>query len=241
MAVLTLDRVSLRHRRGRRALRVLDEVTLALDAGELAGVWGRRGAGKTTLAHVAAGLLTPDEGAVLLDGRPPGAEKRRGVLHPEIGLATRRGPEIHEMAIEDWIASALLTSRSYRDALQTARLALSRCGVGDLADEPWEVLSDGERMLASIAQAIVRGPRVLIADDPVAGIAGPERDEVMELLQSVAATGVAVLMTAAELAELRGLDRIWSLRDGRLEGPMVRPGGTVVSLRPAADGRLGDR
>ena len=56
----------------------------------------------------------------------------------------------------------------------------------------------------------------------------------MQLLSSIAGTGVAVLVTAAELVELRGLDRIWSLRDGRLDGPSVRPGGTVIPLR--ADG-----
>ena len=56
----------------------------------------------------------------------------------------------------------------------------------------------------------------------------------MQLLTSIAASGVAVLVTAAELVELRGLDRIWSLREGALEGPSVRAGGTVVPLR--ADG-----
>jgi ABC-type multidrug transport system ATPase subunit len=238
-AVLALDGVSLCHRRGRRSVWVLDDVSLEMVAGELAGVWGRRGSGKTTLANVAAGVLTPDAGSVLLDGQP--LNDRRGILHAQIGLATRRGPEIDGMPVEDWIASALLISHAYRDALRLARLALERAGVGDLAGEPWEVLSDGEQMLASIAQAIVRGPRVLIVDDPIAGVAGAERDEVMGLLQSIAATGVAVLMTAAELMELRGLDRIWSLRDGRLDGPTVRAGGTVVSLRPAAEARDGDR
>ena len=240
--VLTLYRVSLRHRRGRRVVHVLDDVTLELLPGELAGVWGRRGCGKSTLALVAAGVLVPDEGTVLLDGRPLREDDRRGVLHAQIGLATRRGPEIDDMPVEDWIASALLTSHSYREALRLAHVALDRAGVSDLGDEPWEALSDGERMLVAIAQAIVRGPRVLVVDDPVAGVAGTERDDVMGLLQSIAATGVAVLMTAAELAELRGLDRIWKLRDGRLEGPSVRAGGTVVSLRPtAADVRYGDR
>lgn len=229
--VLRLDAVNVAFRRGRRVLPVLAGVSLELHAGELAGVWGRRGSGKTTLAHVMAGLLEPDVGAVLLDGEVLAGDRRRRALHAQIGLATRRGPEVDSLAVEDWIASALLTSHPYRHALDLARRALERCGAGDLGEEPWDALSDGERMLASIAQAIVRGPRVLVVDDPVAGAGGVERDEVMALLQSIAATGVAVFMTAAELIDLRGVDRIWSLRDGRLDGPTARPGGTVLPLR----------
>ena len=232
--LLKLDGVSFSHRRGRRSLLVLDGVSLELVAGELAGVWGRRGSGKSTLAHVAAGVLRPDSGSVLLDGRPLADDDRRGVLHAQIGLATRRGPELEEMPIEDWVASALLTSCRYREAMRLAHVALEKVGAGQLSGVLWAELSDGERMLVSIAQAIVRGPRVLIVDDPLAGMGAEERDELMTLLRSIAAAGVAVLMTAAELVELRGADRIWSLRDGHLEGPTVRPGGTVVELRSSA-------
>jgi ABC-type lipoprotein export system ATPase subunit len=239
--VLALEDVVLDYERGRQSVRALDAVSLELPAGEFAGIWGRRGSGKTTLIHVAAGMLPPTRGAVLLDGVSLAEDDRRGALHAQIGLATRRGPELSELAIEDWIASALLTSVDrYSHALRLARLALERASAGHLASASWDELSDGERMLTAIAQAIVRGPRVVLVDDPIAGLAGVQRDEVMELLRSIAATGVAVLMTAAELVDLRGMDRIWSLRDGRLEGPTVRPGGTVIDLRRTGEARRGD-
>lgn len=234
--LLRLDEVGLTYRRGSRNVRALDSVSLSLYPGELAGVWGPRGSGKSSLVNVAAGVIRPTDGAVLLDGVPLSGD-RRGVLHAQIGLATRRRPALAHLPIRDWIASALLTSHRYPDALHRARLALDRAGVGDLGGFSWEELSDGERMLAAIAHAIVRGPRVLIVDDPVAGVGGSQRDEVMALLRSIATLGVAVLMTAAELIELRGVDRIWRLREGRLEGSTVRPGGTVVKLRHQA---LGD-
>lgn len=239
--VLRLDGVVLDHERGRRTVRALDAVSLDLPAGEFAGIWGRRGSGKTSLIHVAAGVLAPTHGVVLLDGASLADDHRRGILHAQIGLATRRGPELSELAIEDWIASALLTSVDrYSQALRIARLALERAGAGSLASASWQELSNGEQMLAAIAQAIARGPRVLLVDDPIAGLDGGQRDEIMLLLRSIAAMGVAVLMTAAELVDLRGLDRIWSLRDGRLEGPTVRPGGTVVDLRRTGEARYGD-
>jgi ABC-type multidrug transport system ATPase subunit len=221
--------------RGVRATNVLNGVTLELHAGELGGIWGRRGSGKTTLARIAAGVLVPDEGHVVFDGKVLSNPEHDGVLMPQLGLASRQGPEFEDMDPQTWIISTLVHLSSWRDAKRRASAALDRVGVGDVAGVPWQHLSDGERMLCSIAQAIARGPRLIVVDDPVAGLGGKDRAEIMDLLRSLAAAGIAVLMTAAELPELRGVDQIWSLDRGRLDGPPARPAGTVVPLR-ASDG-----
>jgi putative ABC transport system ATP-binding protein len=231
-ALLAVESISVSYWRGARATHVLRDVSLALHAGEFGGIWGGRSSGKTTLAKIVAGLLAPATGCVLFDGQSLNAD-RRGKLHTQIGLATRRGPEFEDVPVASWIASTMLHHSSWTGALKRARLALDRVGAGDLADKPWEHLSDGERMLASIAQAIVRGPRLIVADDPVAGLGGKDRAEIMELLRGIAAEGVAVLMMAAELSELHGADQIWALDRGRLDGPPARPMGTVVPLRSA--------
>jgi ABC-type multidrug transport system ATPase subunit len=235
-ALLELDAVSVRHWRGSRPIPVLQDVALVLGAGEFGGVWGDRGAGKTTLAKVAAGIIEPDAGRVLFDGVQLTEDARRarnGALHGQIGLATHRGPGFEDLAAEAWIASTVLTGLSWRAAIKRARVALDRVGAADVGGEPWENLSDGERMLVAIAQAIVRGPRLLVVDDPVAGLGVQRRAEIMELLHAIAADGVTVLMTAAELVDLQGLDQIWSLDDGRVDGPPSRPLATVVPLRRA--------
>jgi ABC-type multidrug transport system ATPase subunit len=230
-ALLTVESVSVSYWRGPRPTHVLRDVSLTLGAGEFGGIWGSRSAGKTTLAKVVAGLLTPSSGRVTFDGHEVSEPDRGGALHAQIGLATRHGPEFDDISVADWIASTLLHNCSWREALKRARLALDRVGVAETADKPWEHLANGERMLVAIAQAIVRGPRLLVADDPVAGLGGRERAEVMELLRGIAAEGVAVLMMAAELTELHGADQIWALDRGRLDGPPARPMGTVVPLR----------
>jgi ABC-type cobalamin/Fe3+-siderophores transport system ATPase subunit len=231
-ALLVMESVSVSYWRGTRVTHVLRDVSMTLRAGELGGVWGGRGSGKTTLAKVVAGLLAPETGRVLFDGHELGAD-RRGELHMQIGLATRRGPEFEEVSVASWIASTMLHNKSWTGALKRARLALDRVGGAELADKPWEHLSDGERMLVSIAQAIVRGPRLIVADDPVAGLGGRDRAEIMELLRGIAAEGVAVLMMAAELSQLHGTDQIWALDRGRLDGPPARSMGSVVPLRSA--------
>jgi ABC-type multidrug transport system ATPase subunit len=233
-ALLTLDAVSMRYWRGRRPIQVLRDVSLDLEAGEFGGIWGDRSAGKTTIAKIAAGVLSPDEGRVTFGGQRLSDATRQahgGALHAQIGLATRRGPEMDGLSVEAWIASTMLNSHPWRDAVRRAHLALERVGAADIGAESWENLADGERMLVAIAQAIVRGPRLLVVDDPVAGLGASRRAEIMELLHSIVGVGVAVLMTAAELVELQGADRIWSLADMRLDGPPARPMGTVVPLR----------
>ncbi|HEY6761055.1 MAG TPA: ATP-binding cassette domain-containing protein [Baekduia sp.] len=219
---------------------VLQDVRLELHGGELGGIWGRRGTGKTTIAHVAAGLIVPDAGRVILDGTPLRERTRavrHGALQATIGFASRQGPHVGEVTIAQWIGSALVSSHTHGQALQLAHRALGKTGTGHLATASWSELSGGERMLVAIARAIVRGPRLLVVDDPVAGLGGSERGEIMQLLRSIAALGVGVLVTAAELIELQGMDRIWMLRDGRVEGPTVRAGGDVVPLR-RPDSRL---
>jgi ABC-type multidrug transport system ATPase subunit len=230
-ALLSLDAVSYRYWRGQRPVPAVEEITFDLEPGELGGIWGDRGAGKTTLAKIVAGLLSPDRGEVAFDGRP--LPSGMGVLHPGIGFASRRGPLLEDLTVEEWIATTLLDTFSWRQALSRARLALSRVGAEGIGGAPWADLSDSERMLAAIAHAIVRGPRLLVVDDPVAGLGILGRATVMELLREVADHGVAVLMTAADVSELHGANRLWALDAGRLDGPPARPMGTVVPLRGA--------
>jgi ABC-type multidrug transport system ATPase subunit len=231
--LLRIEAVSLSYWRGARRFEVLRDVSLDLEAGEFGGVWADRSSGKTTLAKLAAGLLAPHEGRVMFDGHDLALPDRSGRLHSRIGLATRRGPGLEQMAVEKWIASTMLNSFSWNAAITRTRHALDRVGAAETATEPWEDLSDAERGLVAIAHAIVRGPQLLVADDPVAGLGGARRGKIISLLRSFAAEGVTVLMTAAELTELSGADRIWSLDAGRLDGPPPRPMATVVPLRSA--------
>lgn len=237
---LVFDDVSKRFWRGNRPVDVLDEVSLELAAGEFAAVWGPRSAGKSTLLELAAGLQHPDSGRVLLDGEDVAelSRKRRAtLLHSRIGIATRVGPATHDLAVSQWIAMALMDRMTWRDALRNAGRALARVGASDVAQERWSDLSDGERTLVSVARAVVRQPRVLLVDDPSAGLGLLERGEIAALLKSIADdAGVAVLMTAAEVTEIQGAGTVWSLAGGRLIGRPAQPAGTVLAFpaRPAA-------
>jgi ABC-type sugar transport system ATPase subunit len=237
-SLLSVESVSVRYWRGRLAVEVLKDVSLEIEAGEFCGIWGDRNAGKTTLARVIAGVQPVDAGQVSFDGAviaDASGLAGNGAWRAQVGFASRSGPTLESIAVEEWIASSLVNSHRWRPALQSARLALAEVGVAEVGGESWKNLSDSDRMLVAIAQAIVRRPRLLVVDDPVAGLGVIGRAKIMELLRSITDHGVAVLMTAADVMELRGANRLWSLSGGRLNGPPARPLGDVVPLRPASD------
>ncbi|HEY6758084.1 MAG TPA: ATP-binding cassette domain-containing protein [Baekduia sp.] len=214
-------------------MQVLRDASLELDAGELAGVWAKAGGGKTTLLEVAAGVLTPDDGRVVIDGRDLAGLSRREtseLLHRCVGLATRQGPVMSDLSVAAWVELALLSRVDRRTARQRARQVLERVGVGEVADEPWRNLSDSERILAAIGRAVVCEPKLLLVDDPTAGLDMMERLALLDLLRSIATTtGVAILISASDMADLQGVESIWSLSEGYLLGP-PRRGATVVDL-----------
>ncbi|MFA4927875.1 MAG: ATP-binding cassette domain-containing protein [Patulibacter sp.] len=243
--LLSLESVSKGFWRGQRPVDVLTDVSLTLDAGELAGVWGPRSAGKTTLLELIAGLQDPDAGRVLFDGRDLATmtdRERSTLLHREIGIAPRNGPASRDLPIDRWISLALLDRAGWRDGLRRAHQALERVGAADVARAAWDDLSDGERTLTSIARAIVREPRLLLVDDPNAGLGLLERGEIATLLRSVAHdAGVSVLVTAADVSEIQGTRTIWSLAGGRLVGRPAsrRADATVVDMAARRASGLG--
>lgn len=238
--VLVLDNVSLRRWRGDHQLDVLRDVELELECGEIGAVWGGRSSGKSTLLALAAGLIEPGSGQVLVGGQDLAllsVRERSALLHHEIGIATRRGPRIRGLSASQWVAMAIMDRVDWPDARRRAHEALRRVGAGDVADALWEHLSDGERTLVGIAHAVVRRPRLLLLDDLGAGLLLLERDEVMTVLRSlVDQTDAAILVATAEVSDVEGADPIWALAGGRLVGRERRGDATVVAFPRKSDG-----
>jgi putative ABC transport system ATP-binding protein len=217
--LLSLEGVRKSFWRGSHATVVLADVSLVVRAGEFVAVWGQRGAGKTTLASVAAGLETPDAGTVCFEGcdlaRAPdgGADIR----HKAMAWVQRTGPRSRDVQVIDHVALPLLGDHSPRSARRQAAAMLKRLGVGGCGGERWESLTDGERTLVALAHALVRQPRLLIADDPTANLNVLQREEVTGLLRQAAdEDGLGVLITVPDMPHMAYADRVGSLSDGRL-------------------------
>lgn len=228
-SLLHLDSVSKSYMRGPRELRVLRENSLDVHEGELVAVYGKRGAGKTTLLRVAAGFEPPTSGVVTFDGIDLSrvSRSRRARLHrSEIGWVERAGPSSQELVMREYVALPLYRSGGPAQAERRAMSALAKVGAEDVADARWANLSDTERTLVAIAEALVRKPRLLLIDDPTAMLGMADRERVTGMLCSAAEDdGLGVLMAVPEMPAMLQAHKLRALSRGRLLTPSDPPPG----------------
>jgi ABC-type sulfate/molybdate transport systems ATPase subunit len=211
-AVLSLR--GIRHRRAGSEVLVVDRLDLA--AGERLAVLGPNGAGKTTLLRLIAGLEPPSEGSVELDGER--VDDADPALRRAIGYATQR-PGLLSTTVRRNVELPLrwrgLASGPRRAA---ARAALGRLGVAHLAERPAHALSGGEAQRVSLARALALEPRLLLLDEPAAGLDADARrsflDDLAALLAERSVTVVHVSHRADEA--LRLADRVAVLVQGAI-------------------------
>lgn len=220
--LLALRGVTKGYRRGGRWLRVLSDISLQVDSGEIVAVAGSRGEGKTTLLKVAAGLELPDAGEVHLgnvDLVRSSDEERSRHLGNEISWVHRDGTGLR-FEVLDYVGLPLAIGRRRRrravEAL--AMQALERVGATDCAHQRWEELSNWERVLVAFARGAIGEPRLMVVDDVVDGLGMRRTREAGELLSSlVRELGCGVLMSVSDLEAALVADRVWSFERGGLK------------------------
>jgi ABC-type Mn2+/Zn2+ transport system ATPase subunit len=233
MSLLSLQHVSVRS--GPRE--VLCDVSLEIGPGELVALSGARRTGKSTLLQVAAGVIAPDAGSALFDGRDPDGERGRrdGLALAYDRLAPAMGP-----TVLDQVAAPRLPHVSPHAAEREAFAALRRVGAVELSGEPCGAsLSFAEHARVVLARALVTGPRLLLADEPALGLAGAERDGLFALLRSLGRDGIAVLLSTVSVSGLGGW-RHATIEAGIVRDPSAagaRQPGAVVPLRRGDRGR----
>jgi ABC-type Fe3+/spermidine/putrescine transport system ATPase subunit len=215
-----LDLRGVTKRRGNRA--VVEVVSLVVRTGESVIIVGPSGSGKTTLLRIVAGLDTPDEGEVWLEGRRvsasrrivvPAYERRIGFVFQDLAL----WPHMTIGQHLDFVLKACGVPAPER--LARARDALTRARIGEMANRYPHQLSGGEQQRAAIARAIVTRPRLLLLDEPLSNL-DPElrsdlRDELARIRRELDLTVLHVTHDREEAAELA--DRLVRMRAGTLE------------------------
>jgi predicted ABC-type transport system involved in lysophospholipase L1 biosynthesis ATPase subunit len=220
MSVLSLTEVCLSFPRGRRhVVRVLADVSLDVEAGEVLAVLAQRAQGKTSLLRVAAGMERPDRGHVYFEGEDLWrfSERRRSrLLGGQIGWVGSTVPDLDVPMLAN-VALPLFATYGKREAYARARTALERVGAGECADQFWGSLADWERALVAIAQGIAREPKLLLVDDLTISLGLGEADEVTRLLDSLATErGFAVLMSVSDATATGWAGRVATLGGGEL-------------------------
>jgi branched-chain amino acid transport system ATP-binding protein len=203
-------------------------VELEVREGELLGVIGPNGAGKTTLFNLVSGLLRPTSGRVELAGRdvtrqPPFRRTRAGLgrtfqVSNVFPLLTAH--ENVRLAAEAALGGTLRIWRQadgVRESVDRAHWALQRVGLGGKGAIPAGLLSHGDKRKLELAMVLAGNARVIMLDEPMAGVAMEDVDELVELIRSVHGEGKTVLMVEHHMEVVTGLaERIAVLHHGTL-------------------------
>jgi ABC-type sugar transport system ATPase subunit len=199
----------------------VDGVSIAVPRGEIYGIVGENGAGKSTLMRVLAGIIVPNQGSVSVDGQELDPGNTRAALDAGVSLVHQELSLVPEMTVAENILLGSTPSRAgftrYRELRQIAAEALDEIGVSVDLDEPIARLSVAMRQFVEIARAVARQPRVLILDEPTATLTPAETDYLLDMLQRLAARGLAIIYISHRIPEIfRICNRVTILRDGKL-------------------------
>ena len=218
MAGLDIENV----RAGYRGREVLTGLSLPpIEQGRITALVGPNGAGKTTLLRALAGLL-PASGSAGLDGlnlldAPAGERARKVAFMPQFA------PQRLSLTVVEAVIAALRasppmdTEGTSVDAQQRALETLDRLKILDLALQPFDTLSGGQRQLASLAQALVRRPRLLLLDEPTSALDLRYQQQVIGNVREEARKGTIVIMVLHDLqAAASWADTVTVLSGGRL-------------------------
>jgi ABC-2 type transport system ATP-binding protein len=195
------------------AVRALDGVTLAIRRGEMFGLIGPDGAGKTTAIRLACGLLRPDAGRVQVLGRDPARD--RGEITGLIGYLSQRFSLYGDLTIDENIAffaeiHGLSRYQAERDRLlEMTQLTAFRRRRADR-------LSGGMKQKLALACTLVHEPDVLLLDEPTTGVDPVSRREFWKLLSEFLSQGLTIVMATPYLDEAERCGRVALLHDGRL-------------------------
>ena len=202
---------------------VLKNVSLSLEAQEVRAICGENGAGKSTLVKIMTGLYAPDEGAVLLDGKPLAIESPQHAQQLGVALVAQELSLPPALSVLDniWLGNREVPLFHRRAALRRrARAALDKLGLSDLAlDTPVSALSIGRRQLVEIARMLTREARVFILDEPTATLSDVEIERIFAALRALKAEGKSVIYITHRLGEVFDIcDTVSVLRNGELIG-----------------------
>jgi ABC-type branched-subunit amino acid transport system ATPase component len=218
MGLLDVHEISVRF----GGLQALNGVTLDVEAGHVTGLIGPNGAGKTTLFNIVTGLLGPNAGRVALDGRDITRRKPHQRSRLGIGRTFQRLETFGSLtARENVLVAAEMRQGWSRDRSRSPSALtdeiLERVGLQQVAEERADRLPTGTARLIELGRALATQPRVLLLDEPSAGLNESETSTLGSLLQEVAGSGLAVLLVEHDMQFVMGTcARIHVLDFGRI-------------------------
>lgn len=201
-----------------RQREVVHEFGLSLDAGEVVGLLGPNGAGKTTCFYMIVGLVAADAGRIVLDGRDITAEPMHARARLGVGYLPQEPSVFRKLSVADNLRLVLELRDDLKDEDARERelsALLDELQIGHVADQPGASLSGGERRRCEIARALAARPRLMLLDEPFAGVDPISVGEIQRIVTHLKNRGIGVLITDHNVRETLGIcDRAYILAEG---------------------------
>jgi ABC-type branched-subunit amino acid transport system ATPase component len=199
----------------------LDKVRLDVPRGTITGIIGPNGSGKTTLLNVIGGLLRPNAGQVMLEESditqlPVHARAQRGLtrtfqISRELGSLTVLEnvlvARLRQSGECIWKAFARFSAvqREEKEAITRAAAILERVGLWKLADDAARGLSGGQKKLLELCRALMLDPKIILLDEPAAGVSPPMRTEIAQVIRSLRGEGMTFVIVEHDMEMIAGL------------------------------------
>ena len=229
MSSLSFTNVTLEYPDGNSTLKALDSVHLSVDRGEFLSLVGPSGSGKSSLLAVAATLVQPTAGVVMIDGDDLYAlnEHQRTVLRREkIGIIFQQPNLLPSLtAVEQLLVREHLRGRAAHEGRRKAEELLDKVGLGAVLNKRPHQLSGGQRQRVNIARALMGSPSVLLVDEPTAALDHERSESIVRLLRRITDEfSTATVMVTHDTEFLPLTDSVATMRDGRLSRAAVPSG-----------------
>ena len=204
-------------RKAYRSREVVKDFGLSLDAGEVVGLRGPNGAGKTTCFYMIVGLVPADAGQIVLDGKDITSEPMYARAKYGVGYLPQEPSVFRKLTVADNIRLVLELRDDLDKQGQERELAslLDELQVGHVAEQIGASLSGGERRRVEIARALAARPRLMLLDEPFAGVDPISVGEIQKIVRHLKQRGIGVLITDHNVRETLGIcDRAYILNAG---------------------------
>jgi len=199
---------------------VVDEISIAIAQRSIVGLLGRNGAGKTTSFRMIMGMITPNRGSVVFQGRditklPMYKRARLG-----IGYLSQEPSIFQRLSVRDNLYAILETmSITSAERIRKADLLIDHFALGEVADSQGRFLSGGERRKLEIARAMVTDPSLILLDEPFSGVDPIAVEDLQHEIRRLVASGVSILITDHNVERtLEVVDKAYIIDHGKVIG-----------------------
>ena len=202
-----------------KSRRVVDDVSLTVSSGQVAGLLGPNGAGKTTCFYMIVGLIPCGEGRIEIDGIDlTGQPMHLRALHG-LGYLPQEASVFRKLSVADNIMAVLEIRKDLNKAGRKELLEslLHELHIGHLVDQPGVSLSGGERRRVEIARALAANPRFILLDEPFAGVDPISVVDIQQIIKQLCESDIGILITDHNVRETLGIcHHAYVLNEGRV-------------------------